>query len=273
MMLQRTLLLYGVALAVGCGGATEREGPDVGSGGTTSVDTSTASVSDTSTASVSTTGGPPICSLSLCGGTPCPDGQLVTPPAQCCPVCSCDQVECEPLDCPSGKTMLAPGACCEECAGSGCENVLCAGPTECGSGQSWQRPAGACCGSCLPDEPGNVACLEIACPSDKNCSAGYIRGDIVGGCCYDCLPDPLFCEDASDCVLADRPRDCCGCPEVISTRALDDDACWYAVNDPRPIPDECYPDAICDALCGACPNPGQVMCLQNRCVELPLTDD
>jgi len=260
-------LLASVALAVGCGGATARDGHEIGSGGTPSSTTST----ETTTSTV-TTGGPPVCDLSLCGGSPCPDGQLVTPVGQCCPVCSCDQVECEPLDCPSGNTMLAPGACCEQCEEQACENVLCAGPTECGDGETWERPPGACCAACIPEEPGNVTCVDIACQS-TGCANGYVRGDLVGGCCYACLPDPLFCEDASDCVRADRPRDCCGCPQVISTRALDDDACWYAVDDPRPIPDACYPEAYCDALCGACPDPGQVLCLQNRCIELPLTAD
>ena len=169
--------------------------------------------------------------------------------------------------------MLAPGACCEQCADAVCAGVLCDAPTECGNGETWERPNGACCAACVPEEPGTVGCVDIACPLDMVCAAGYIRGDLVGGCCYQCLPDPLFCKADDDCVLADRPRDCCGCPEVISTRALDDDACWYAVDDPRPIPEECYPDAYCDAVCGACPDYGQALCLQNRCVERPLVSD
>ncbi|HEY6728827.1 MAG TPA: hypothetical protein VI197_32675, partial [Polyangiaceae bacterium] len=94
-----------------------------------------------------------------------------------------------------------------------------------------------------------------------------VRGDLMGGCCYECLPDPLFCEQNADCVLADRPHECCGCPEVISRRALDDDACWYSLAEPRTIPPECYPEFTCDALCGACPDSGSAVCVDNRCTQ------
>jgi hypothetical protein len=67
--------------------------------------------------------------------------------------------------------------------------------------------------------------------------------------------------------MADRPRACCGCAEAISKRALDDDACWTPVTDPRPIPEECYPDVTCDRLC-ECPVPGTAICVENRCIEV-----
>jgi hypothetical protein len=95
-----------------------------------------------------------------------------------------------------------------------------------------------------------------------------VAGDKAGGCCYECLPDPLYCVDSADCVIADRPRSCCGCAEVISTRALADDPCWTPVDEPRDIPEECYPEVICDALCDACPDPGEAACVYNRCTQV-----
>lgn len=302
-MLQRAVSVLILALTIGCGGATELggssdadasggaggtaaggaggtsggSGPTTagttgGSGPTTAGTTGGTSAGGNASANASATNTTGLnCGKIECGGLPCPDGRWVTLPGDCCPVCVCDQVECEPLDCPSGETVTPLGSCCAECAAPLlCEGVMCDAPTECPTGYSYERPDGACCAACLPDDPANVACPEIECPDDKTCAAGYTRGDLVGGCCHQCLPDPLYCDDNTDCVIADRPRPCCGCPEVMSTRALDDDPCWSNVDEPRSIPDECYPDQYCDALCGACPDRGQIECVQNRCVEVPL---
>jgi len=292
-MIHRTLSLFLLTLAVGCGGATELNGDSddtgsdggnggtggtAGSGGTGSGGTGgsggnggaggmgggtpvTNTVGSTAT---STTG--LICPPG-CGSLPCPDGRWETLPGECCPVCTCENVECEPLGCPADQQVTPDGYCCPQCVDAPCPNVTCSPPTECASGQIYTRPDGACCAGCMPEEPGNVGCLDIVCPPEDNCTAGYIHGDAVGGCCYECLPDPLYCESATDCVLADRPHGCCGCPEAITRRALDDDACWWAVSEPRPVPDECYPPEICDADCDGCPEPGMVACIENRCVQ------
>jgi hypothetical protein len=135
---------------------------------------------------------------------------------------------------------------------------------DCGEGYELSQPEGACCKGCVP-KPGGVACREIACPPDDVCPPGYVRGDLVGGCCYDCVPDPLFCNDANDCVTADRPRSCCGCPEAISRRMYDADECWSDVQAPRMIPQSCYPQVTCDAVCGMCPPPGPLLCANHRC--------
>lgn len=199
-----------------------------------------------SVAGMTSAGAGPTCSLLPCMIPQCEDGQMPTTPAgECCPSCP-------------------PPA-------SGCENVKCQPVKECGEGQVLQQPAGACCAACLPKEPGNVACLEIACPDDDQvCELGYVRGDKIGGCCYQCLPDPLFCNEEKQCLMADRPRSCCGCPEVISRRAYEADACWSDVTAPRMIPQSCYPQAICDALCGACPPPLHATCIDHRCTSIGL---
>lgn len=276
------------ALSVGCGGATELNdiGADSdaggtggtggsrstsGAGGTSNAVTSgggNTSVSTLSTATMTATSTTsPNCTGIECGGLPCHEGSWETLPGECCPVCMCAEILCDPPVCPNGRIETPPGYCCPQCVEELCSNVHCDGPSECGEGRTFTRPSGACCAGCMPDEPGTVGCVEIACPADDNCAKGYVPGDRMGGCCYECLPDPLYCEEDADCVIADRPRTCCGCPEVISKRALDDDACWSPLSDPRPIPEECYPDVICDAVCGACAEPGLVACIDNRCIE------
>lgn len=269
-MLHRVLAVVIVALTVGCGGATELNGDGSvsdGSGGTGPTTAGGTAVATTTTVGAtnasSTTGG--TCFGGNCLAPVCPDGRLVVEPGQCCEVCSCANVTCGPLDCPSGEVATPPGFCCPQCVEPACSNVVCDGPTECADGWTFSRPDGACCAGCIPDEP--VPCPEIACPQGNPCPKGYVRGDYVGGCCSECLPDPAFCEFHEECVMADRPRTCCGCAEAISKRALDDDACWTPVADPRPIPQECYPDFTCDALC-ECPAPGVAICVENRCIEV-----
>jgi hypothetical protein len=274
--------VLGLVVVVGCGGSAFTSGDGAGGGGGTSnAGTSNAGTSNAGSAGSnigsggapgsggsSSTGGTVSCALVDCAAPPCPDGQLVTPPGQCCPVCSCDNVTCPGVACSEGPPVYAPGACCPSCPppqpGS-CQGVECLAAGTCSPGHTWSRPSGACCAGCVPD-PAGVACDAIVCEV-TSCAPGYVRGDLVGGCCYDCLPDPLYCTEDSDCVLADRPRPCCGCPEVISTRRYTEDPCWSALNAPRVIPQECYPDFVCDAVCGPCAEPGQARCVERRCVE------
>lgn len=279
-MLRRVFTVFTVALSVACGGATElNSGDGNGSGGTgghggassvatsgrvTSVTSATSACTASATAS-NTTGSN--CEGFECGGTPCPDGRLETRPGECCPVCVCD-VACAPVSCPNGRLETPRGYCCPRCIETLCEGVTCDAPIDCGDGRTFTRPDGACCSGCIPDAPNTVGCVAIECPQENRCAAGFIRGDLLGGCCYECLPDPLYCDSDDDCVLANRPRSCCGCPEVISTRALDDDACWYSVLDPRPVPEECFLDAACDAACAPCPDPGVTACVNNRCMSV-----
>lgn len=237
--------------------------------GSTTADTSAGGAATTigTTTTVSTTTGSsttdPNCAGLICAGGECPDGRWETPPGRCCPVCTCEGVVCEEPVCPSGQTLTPPDHCCPQCVDLLCSGVVCQGPSDCGDGRTYSRPDGACCAGCMPLEP--ALCPELGCPDDT-CPKGYVSGDAVGGCCTECLPDPLYCEVSDDCVAADRPRECCGCPEIISKRALDDDACWSPSSDPRPIPDACYPDVTCDAVCGACPPTGVPVCVDNRCV-------
>lgn len=100
----------------------------------------------------------------------------------------------------------------------------------------------------------------------QTCALGYVPGDLVGGCCYQCWPDPKFCEADSDCMIADRPRSCCGCPEAISVRMSDADACWFNPADPKVIPADCYPDSVCSRVCESCELPSKASCVENRCV-------
>lgn len=267
-MFPRAVTLFLVATAVGCGGATASHGDDAsgGTGGDASGGTSSNTTSTSAGGTNNTTGSTPNCPSLPCGGLSCPDGQLTVPPGACCPVCSCSLAECEPLDCPSGRTLTPAGACCPQCAEAQCEGVVCEGPTTCDSNSTFSRPAGACCAACL-QLPG-VGCALVACPEDLECPSGYVAGDLVGGCCYECLPDPLYCFDSGDCVLANRPRTCCGCEEAISTRALEDDPCWVPAGEPWDIPAECYPEVTCDALCGECPDPGEVACVDYRCTQI-----
>jgi hypothetical protein len=137
----------------------------------------------------------------------------------------------------------------------------------CPSGYELKRPAGACCEGCVPS--GAIACPKIACPQTA-CPLGYVRGDLVGACCTDCVPDALYCEDDSQCVIAQRPQACCGCPSAISTRTYAEDLCWSRLDAPRQIPQACYPAAICDAVCGPCPPPGTPRCEGHRCLEMGL---
>lgn len=179
-------------------------------------------------------------------------------------------VNCEAVDCPypacsDGQMPITPaGLCCPICPPPlGCQKVECQPVMGCPSGYVLSQPAGACCQGCVP-QPGGVACPKVACPHSV-CPLGYVNGSLVGGCCTECVPDALFCNDDRDCVVADKPRSCCGCPEIISRRQYDAEVCWSDVDMPRMIPQSCYPQLVCDAVCGPCPAPPRVNCDTHRC--------
>jgi hypothetical protein len=146
--------------------------------------------------------------------------------------------------------------------------VSCKEVMPCPDGYTVGEPPGACCGGCVPS--GALSCPKIACAPGNHCPLGYVRGDALGGCCTDCVPDPKYCNADADCVIADRPRSCCGCPEAISTRMYAADACWSIPSMPRSVPQDCYPQAVCDAVCGACAPPGIARCENHRCLEMAL---
>lgn len=244
-----TLIL---AFVIGCGGSVLKNDDDgsgaKASGGSASAGKSSgggSSKAGTSSGGAGSTGG------SVSGGGAGPN---------------CEAVDCAAVDCSDDYvSVLAPGACCPTCQPKlgGCENVTCEPVKDCGPGYAFTQPAGACCAGCFPSGTG-TACTDIAC-LDPKCPLGYVPGEIYGGCCYDCVPDPLFCETPDDCVLADKPRSCCGCPEAITLRQYQAEPCWSASSEPRMIPQSCYPQAICDAICGPCEDAGAATCIDHRC--------
>lgn len=147
----------------------------------------------------------------------------------------------------------------------GCQDVECQPVTSCPPDYTSSQPAGACCEGCVPN-PGGAACPKVACPHSV-CPLGYVRGDLVGGCCTECVPDALFCNEDSECVIADKPRACCGCPEVITRRQYDADPCWSGPPTPRKIPQSCYPEVVCGAVCSPCPSLQRAVCQNHRCVD------
>jgi hypothetical protein len=247
MNLQHAVLPLSIAaLLVACGGTVSQNDRTGSAGASASGGTGSQSgASGGGSSSVGTAG-----SLSV-GGEP-----------------TCTTIECAPPPCGKDEiSVLRPGACCETCEpkAGGCEDVKCQPVGACGEGYELAQPPGACCAGCIP-KPGFVACVNITCPPAR-CPLGYVRGDLLGGCCYDCVPDPLYCRDSSDCLMADRPRECCGCPEAITRRQYEAEACWSDLLAPRPRPATCYPQVTCDALCGACDNESDYAeCAENRCI-------
>jgi hypothetical protein len=266
----------GLLLASACGGSSfggrGNEGGSNGQGGSSTHAGSTGKGGSTAKAGTSSTGGD--CANVLCARLAAPplcEGELVIQPGQCCPTCSCDAIDCAYPVCEDGaEPVVEPGRCCPTCPPPqpSCAAVQCQPVMDCGPSHMLAKPPGACCEGCIPTMPGGVSCTLLPCPDGNPCPAGYVRGDVLGGCCNDCLPDPLYCSSAADCVVADKPRSCCGCPEPISIRQYNDDPCWSAPDSPRPIPEECFPDAMCGAVCGACPPAGQASCFENRCTVL-----
>ena len=184
---------------------------------------------------------------------------------------NCAAIECAYPACDDGQQPVTkPGGCCPTCPPplAGCEGVTCEQLMACPAGYERGRLAGACCEGCMPI-PGQIACPEIACSPENHCPLGYVPGDRIGGCCTHCVPDPLFCNTKDECIVADRPRPCCGCPEAITLREYSADACWSAPSMPRMIPAECQPQFVCNAGCGVCAPPGPAACVEHRCTQLP----
>jgi hypothetical protein len=262
-MLRTPVLLLFSVLALACGGAFSR-GNEEGGGGASAGGTATSggqlagsSTGGSRTAAGASSGTGP-------GGGFVGEAGAMSVGASS----SCDEIRCAVPLCPSERATTPPGACCPVCSApkQGCEDVKCETPRDCEEGYELTFDAGACCPGCLPKVPNRVACNEIACP-ETPCQPGYVRGDVLGGCCYQCLPDPLYCTTDSDCVAADKPRSCCGCPEVITRRQFAAESCWWEVGEPRSLPTSCYPDVTCDAVCAPCVDPERVACQENRCVE------
>lgn len=251
MNLQHAVLpLSLAALLVACGGTVSKNEGGASAG--------TSSSGGNGSESGASTGG----SASNVGGSFGTAGNLSVGGEPSCSTANCATVDCGEDEVP----VLRPGACCTTCSPKpgGCEDVKCEPVEACAQGYELAQPPGACCVGCVP-KPGGVACHEIACPQ-TSCPLGYVRGDLLGGCCYDCVPDPLHCRNDEDCVMADRPRACCGCPEAITRRQYHDEPCWSELGNPRPLPQACYPQATCDALCAPCENLGNAaVCSEHRC--------
>lgn len=244
------------ALVVACGGTVSKTNGSSSAGGTAAGNSSSAG--NGSEPGAGARGGAP-----SVGGTVGTTGGLSLGGAPSCATVDCATVDCQDDEVP----VLAPGACCATCQprANGCEAVKCQPITDCGDGYELAQPPGACCVGCVP-KPGGVACREIACP-ETSCAPGYVRGDVLGGCCYDCVPDPLYCREDADCVLADKPRACCGCPEAITRRQFEAEPCWFEPGGERSIPSTCYPDTICDAACGPCSTIEAAKCRGSRCTS------
>ena len=256
-------------LAAACGGTVFSKTDDGGgaTGGSTSHGGSSASAGKPSKGGSSASGG----SISVGGSVGIAGSVGMAGAVGMAGGPNCQAVDCAFPVCDDGATPVTPaGKCCPICPPPppSCLGVVCTPVMECGMGYELARPPGACCEGCMPT-PGAVACPKIACV-DPQCPLGYVPGDLVGGCCTDCVPDPLFCHDATECVIADRPRPCCGCPEAITTREYAADQCWSAVGAPRMIPQSCQPQFMCDAICSPCPAPGAARCIDHRCVEMDI---
>lgn len=274
MSLRRASLACALAaFAAACGGTVFSQRDDQGEGGSTGVGASSSTGGTTSTSGKpSKAGASSTAGASAAGGkTGSAGSQAIAGSTSMGGGVNCALVDCAYPACVDGQVPVTPpGECCPICPPprSGCSNVKCQPVMGCPGGYVLSQPPGACCQGCVP-QPGGIACPEIACPQSL-CPLGYIRGDQVGGCCTECVPDALFCNDNSECVIADRPRSCCGCPQPITRREYAADACWSDVHQPRPIPQDCYPQVVCDAICGACPSPLSAGCQNHRCAQVGL---
>jgi hypothetical protein len=130
------------------------------------------------------------CTAVDCAVPECPNGKLVTPEGQCCPVCmggdGCAPA-CPTYDCP-GPMVYDPATCCMVCGDtSACEGVkTCAMGADCGGA--------ACC-----DTEGNYFdcyCGNISCSLNLRCSDGTS---------YGCSPPTQGAEPPVP------PPDVCGC--------------------------------------------------------------
>lgn len=261
------------AFAAACGGTVFSQRDDLGEGGSNGAGASASRGGTTSTSGKpSKAGNSGVGGASAAGGkTGSAGSPAIAGSTSMGGAANCGLVDCAFPMCSDGQMPITlAGECCPSCPPPrlGCSTVQCQPVVGCPKGYVLSQPAGACCQGCVP-QPGAVECPEIACPP-STCPLGYVRGDLVGGCCTECVPDALFCNDNSECVVADRPRSCCGCPQPITRREYAADVCWSDVHAPRAIPQGCYPQVICDAICGACPPPLSASCQYHRCAEVGL---
>ncbi|MEK6925932.1 MAG: hypothetical protein AABW50_01495 [Nanoarchaeota archaeon] len=77
-----------------------------------------------------------------------------------------------------------------------------------------------------------------------------------------------YCEQTSDCVLAVNPSSCCVCPMPYNKKVveLEDNLIAYDENVNYLLYDK---DADCrNIACEACPQLGNLGCLQNKCLNI-----
>ncbi len=183
-------------------------------------------------------------------------------------------VACAAIGCgPGFHSVLRPGECCPSCDPDpmppSCKGVECS-PPQCRPGYAPGPIPGACCHGCVengdPIEP--INCTAVDCTDATKCPLGYHPEVSQGSCCAICVPDPGYCQVDSDCLIADRPRACCGCPEAISERHYQNDVCWSDAAAPRPLPEHCTPQVFCAAICAPCAAPGEARCVERHCTEV-----
>jgi len=253
------------AFAAACGGSVFSHA-DEGEGGS-----SNTAGAASQAGSTSTSGKPSLAGSSSQGGTTSSAGSPSAGSTGVAGGVNCELVDCPFPLCTDGQSPVTlAGQCCPSCPPpkSGCDNVECQPVLTCPDGYSLSQPVGACCQGCVPAANG-VVCPQLACPHSV-CPLGYVRGDLVGGCCTECVPDALFCNDNSDCLVANQPRSCCGCARALSVRQYQADPCWSDLNLPRMVPTpECAPQQVCNVSCVAC-TAGSPVCQNHRCIMLDL---
>jgi hypothetical protein len=267
-------LAFGIALG-GCGGSAF-SGSDSGTGGSSTSGTGGILGGSGGRTGVGGTGGHDPCATVDCAYPVCPDGVPVfVPEGQCCPICSCQVIACAMPICPPGVGVVTPpGECCPVCESgpaASCSQVLCdSTPPDCPKGYVPGTIPGACCAGCVPT--GELItppiCTTGLCPLPE-CQLGYRPDQLQSECCPRCQPDPKYCQADSDCVVATNSRNCCACPEAISIRLYEQDACWRNANEPRDLPESCYPPSGCtNVLCAACQSTGPAACIDHQCTLL-----
>jgi hypothetical protein len=273
-------LAFGIALG-GCGGsAFSSSDSDAGGGGTAATG---GSISGTGGATGGLTGGGGTggydqCARVDCAYPVCPDGvPVVVPEGQCCPICSCELVDCAVPICPPGVGVVTlPGECCPVCErdpAASCSEVTCNTMPTCPDGYAPGSIAGACCPGCVrSDEPiVPPVCTEALCPAPE-CAPGYRSEQLESECCPRCQPDPKYCQEDADCMVATSSRSCCSCPEAISIRQYEQDACWQNSDGQRSVPEACYPPTACtNVLCEPCAPSGLAKCVEHQCTLLTVT--
>jgi hypothetical protein len=141
--------------------------------------------------------------------------------------------------------------------------------TSCPTGFVIERERGACCDTCHPNANAQYPnCEVVDCAPPRNCPIGYHHVLPSYRCCNECEPDPNYCQNDADCIIAELPYACCGCPVAIGTRLYVTDACYSALALPRSVPMSCQSQAVCSVACGVCPVPGIAACVDHSCTQV-----